>query len=112
MYEYKAFVKRVIDGDTCEVIIDLGFSITFQTTLRFSRIDAYEKTLRSGQTEAEKALGLAATAYLANLIEGQTVTIQTSKQGKYGRYLAEIIYQDTNINDSMVKLGYAHYTGG
>jgi len=109
MYEYKATVINIVDGDTIDLIVDCGFGIKKEDRFRLARIDAYEKTLRYGQTEEEKALGIEATKYLNDLILNKEVIVRTEKEGKYGRYIAEIIFEDENLNDAMVKLGYAIY---
>lgn len=110
MYEYKAKVIRIVDGDTIELLIDLGFGVSKVEMTRLANIDAYEKSLRNGQTAEEKALGIEATNYLIDLLSNKDVIVKTVKDsGKYGRYIANIFYNDESISDLMVKLGYAHY---
>lgn len=110
MYEYNATIKRVIDGDTIEVIIDLGFEVQITQTLRLNRIDAYETTLRNGTTPEEKALGIEGKNFLINFLPEDTqILIRTEKNDKYDRYLAEVIYNGVNINDLMVSKNYAIY---
>jgi micrococcal nuclease len=106
MYEYKGLVTRVVDGDTVDVSIDLGFKIYFKQRFRLLGIDAPE--LRRGNEES-KMRGREATEWLKNRILNKAVLIQTEKDrtGKYGRYLCRIIFEDVNINDEMVKLGHA-----
>lgn len=58
MFEYRAIIDRVIDGDTIVAKIDLGFDIWSIQTLRLSRIDAYETRLSSKTTQEQKELGL------------------------------------------------------
>jgi micrococcal nuclease len=89
MYEYKAKVVRVIDGDTIKVEIDCGFGITFKETLRLLDIDTPE--LRA-KTKEEREHAKDAKAFLAGYTFGQDIVIRTKKdkKGKYGRYLAHI----------------------
>jgi micrococcal nuclease len=111
LYFYKATVKSVYDGDTVTVDIDLGIKTWIhEEKLRLYRINAPE--LRGDEREA----GLKSRDYLRSLIDGKEIFIETikDKQGKYGRYLAEIWLKqenDTwiNINDLMVNDGYAEY---
>lgn len=114
MYEYRATVKEVIDGDTLYAIVDLGFGVFAYQSFRFARIDAYEARLGKNTTQAEKEIGLEAKAYVKDLIEGKEILIKSQKTGKYGRYIAEIIYtdengNDVNLNDELVMKKYAVY---
>jgi len=114
-YRYSAFVKRVIDGDTIELDIDLGFSSHYHTTVRLHGIDAYEIRLGKKAGKKEKKLGLKAKQHVVTAIEGTYVQVETTKlnKGKYGRYIAIIRYMKkgnmimTNLNHELVKLGYA-----
>jgi len=108
MYEYWATVVRVIDGDTVEADVQLGFRVSLRTTFRLRGIDAPE--LRG----AERPEGLAAKEYLQRSISELThgtheLTIRTHKDrtGKYGRYLAELWIGDTNLNQALVTAGHA-----
>lgn len=111
LYFYRALVKSVYDGDTCRVDIDLGLKTWIHNEkLRLLRINAPE--LRGEEREE----GLKARDFLRQLIDGKEVFIETKKdrQGKYGRYLAEIWLQQEdgnwlNVNDFMVQSGHAIY---
>lgn len=105
-YLYDAFVDRIIDGDTIDVTIDLGFDVLIKQRLRFARINAPEKR------GASKPAGLAAKAALTKKVMlGTKVCIKTSKRGKYGRYITEVyLPSGENVNDWMVTNGYATYT--
>jgi len=111
MYEYLAEVVKVVDGDTIDVRVDLGWKITIKDRLRFNRINAWEKTGK------EKALGIPAKEFVEEKIPpGTIIKIQTFKEGKYGRYIAEILYSLDpegmhwiNLNDELVKRGHARY---
>ena len=111
MYEY--FVKevtKVVDGDTIDVIIDLGFDILFQSRVRLAGIDTPESRTSD---KMEKALGLEAKAYLKHAIDkSKSVVIRTEKMDsseKYGRILGWLYANgDTeSINDKMINDGYA-----
>jgi len=108
MYEYKAKVHRIIDGDTIDVVIDLGFEMSSRQRLRLYGIDTPEVRTRDLE---EKARGKAAKARLLQMINGckREVIIQTLKRGKYGRILAKILNPDTreNFNQMLLKEGHA-----
>jgi len=100
MYEYKALVTRVVDGDTFEMKVDLGFDISVNTIFRLKDIDTPE-TWRP-RNEAERAHGEQATLAVKDLIEGEIVTIRTYKKGKYGRYICDVIINDVNLADYII----------
>ena len=90
MYEYKATIRRVVDGDTVDVTLDLGFDILYNNRIRLLGIDTSE--IRTRDLE-EKALGLAAKDRVKELCPvGSTVILKTTKddRGKFGRILGEI----------------------
>ena len=95
MYEYKCIVKRIVDGDTIVVDIDLGFGVWMKDQhMRLNGVDTPEK--RTSDL-VEKAFGLYATAYVeAIMVVGSEYTIITSKNttGKYGRILADFKLDD------------------
>jgi len=107
LYNYIGKVISVYDGDTVKVDIDLGFSLTFtRVTLRLSRINAPE------MRGVERSKGIISRDFLRSQILGKTIKIKTirDKKGKYGRYIAELFYQDgTSINDDLVTRGLAVY---
>jgi len=105
MYNYTAKVIKVVDGDTIDVEIDLGFDIWHKTRLRLAHIDAFERG-----TE----LGSKATQYVIEALSSQpTCEITTHKTDKYGRYLAEVFVNGSSLNKSLVDIGLAvPYEGG
>ena len=119
MYTYRAEVVKVVDGDTIDVDIDLGFEVWVRNVrLRLNRIDAYETRLYKGTTEEEKELGLKAKAYLQQQFDDNPtqVYVNTKEKGKYGRWIAEVEIrrdaddiQPLNMSDALVSLGYAVY---
>tara|TARA_R100001440_G_scaffold19195_2_gene32417 strand:+ start:3996 stop:4382 length:387 start_codon:yes stop_codon:yes gene_type:complete len=112
MYEYKIKeVVKVVDGDTVDVILDLGFDMFKKERIRLNGIDAPES--RTLDTE-EKALGIDAKEFLERRLEDcDNLWVATEKDGKYGRMLGDIWCSATNINEEMVLRGYAwKYDGG
>ena len=103
MYEYLATVERVIDGDTLDVVMHLGFKITTHQRLRLADVDTPE-TWRP-KTLMERVHGEEAKDYVKNLIEGEDVIITTSKTGKYGRYIAHVRLPNSTktINELLVE---------
>jgi micrococcal nuclease len=111
MYEYFVKeVKSVVDGDTIDVIIDLGFDILFASRVRLAGIDTPESRTTD---KAEKTLGLESKEYLKKqLKDAKSVIIKTEKMNsseKFGRILGWLyINGDTeSINDKMINDGYA-----
>ena len=114
MYKYKCKLVRVVDGDTADVMIDLGFDTWIKSRLRFKGVDTWEKRTRDKE---EKIKGLAATAFTQTYLElneGQ-FTIQSYGKGKYGRVLAEIFIdgEEKSLNQLLIENGHAYiYEGG
>jgi len=108
MYEYACEVERVVDGDTVDVVLDLGFDILYKSRVRLYGIDTPESRTRNLD---EKARGKMATAYLEQAISnGDKVVIQTKlkdSRGKFGRVLGDVVIDGLNINQTMVENNYA-----
>lgn len=111
MYEYYVRkVENVVDGDTIDVLIDLGFDILFQSRVRLAGIDTPESRTKDLK---EKALGIESKEYLKkHLKDAKSVVIKTEKMDsseKYGRILGWVyINGDTeSLNDKMINDGYA-----
>lgn len=96
-FEYAKCVK-VIDGDTIDIEIDLGFSVKIKQRFRLARINTPERG-KEGWT--------AATNYMLDNVFLNPVVIRSEKLDKYGRFLAELWVGDLNINDEMLRLGLA-----
>ena len=114
MYEYAVKeITKVIDGDTVDVVIDLGFNLSKKERVRLAGIDTPES--RTRDTE-EKVFGLEAKAYLKTRLENcEKLIVKTEKDGKYGRMLGWFYSyeEETSINIEMVEKGYAwEYDGG
>jgi micrococcal nuclease len=103
MYEYTCKVERVVDGDTIDVVLDLGFDILYKSRVRLYGIDTPESRTRN---KDEKARGKMATAFLEDAINnGKQVVIQTKlkdSRGKFGRVLGDVVVDGININQSMI----------
>lgn len=112
MYHYKATVRRVIDGDTVDMNMDLGFGVSKLVRIRLWGIDAPE--LKGD----ERSEGLAAKAYLEGLLPvGVSAEVYTrkDKEAGWGRYVGEVYSLTSDhsiefsISDEMVEAGYARY---
>ena len=119
-YIYRGKLLRVVDGDTIDALIDVGFDIWLKKRVRFSEIDTWESRTRNLE---EKKLGLAAKARTKELLEEVSskpnyFRIKSHGLGKYGRLLGEIYIQDNDgqqicINKQLIKEGHAYtYDGG
>jgi micrococcal nuclease len=111
MYEYFVEeVKSVVDGDTIDVVIDLGFDILFASRVRLAGIDTPESRTTD---KAEKVLGLEAKEYLKKqLKDAKSVVIRTEKMNsseKYGRILGWVYINgdSESVNNKMINDGYA-----
>ena len=110
MYIYKAKLDRVVDGDTVDAHIDLGFDITIHKRIRLAGIDSPESRTRDLE---EKAKGLASKDKLVELLGEGDFILESKEVGKYGRVLGTLIVEDVNINDTLVEEGFAvEYWGG
>ena len=103
MYEYSCKVERVVDGDTVDVVLNLGFDIMYKSRVRLYGIDTPESRTRNLD---EKARGKMAGAFLKNKIDaGEKIVIQTKlkdSRGKFGRVLGNIIVDGISINQLMI----------
>lgn len=109
MYEYRALVTRVVDGDTFHAAVDLGFKISTNTTFRLGGIDTPE-TWRP-KSEAERVHGQAAKQRVKDLIDQKEVIIRTAKTGKYGRWIAYVILDDgKDLGQLLINEGFEKRT--
>ena len=103
MYEYSCTVDRVVDGDTCDVVLDLGFDILYRCRVRLYGIDTPESRTRD---KDEKVRGKLASAFLQEAIDsGDKVVIETKlkdSKGKFGRVLGNVMVDGVNINQMMI----------
>ena len=119
-YIYRAKLVRVVDGDTVDALIDVGFDIWFKKRIRFKGLDTWESRTRNLE---EKALGLKDKARTKELLESVSsksgyFRLKSYGLGKYGRVLGELFIMDKegkqwNINETLIKEGHAYiYEGG
>ena len=121
MYNYNATCVRVIDGDTIDAEIDLGFDIKVTKRIRLGGINAPESRTRN---KVEKKLGLAAKERLKEMMEGAANCFELESQelGKFGRVIGRLhidkiagkdVITKVCVNDCLVKEGHAvAYDGG
>ena len=107
-------IDRIVDGDTIDISIDLGFDLTKKERVRLAGIDTPEKRTKN---QKEKEMGYQATEFLEmHLMEATKLTVRTEKDGKFGRMLGWLYKTDedtTSINQIMIDKGYAWaYDGG
>jgi micrococcal nuclease len=119
-YIYRAKLDRVVDGDTVDAMIDVGFDIWVKKRIRYMGIDTWESRTRDLD---EKKKGLAAKARNKDLLMNVSskpgyFRLKSHGVGKYGRVLGEIFIQDAegvqyNINETLVNEGHGYvYDGG
>ena len=114
MYEYKCKVTRVVDGDTVDIDIDLGFGVWLhKERVRIYGIDTPESRTRD---LAEKKFGLMAKEFVKKFVKGDkrniksNIILRTQKydaKGKFGRILGDIIVDGTSLSDTMIKEHHA-----
>ena len=112
-YNYDVEVKRVVDGDTVDVMIDLGFNTHIKRRVRMYGIDTPESRTRDLE---EKKKGLAAKERLKEILASDNIIMKSHGKGKYGRILGEMYVekdQEISVNDILVREGHAKkYFGG
>ena len=113
MYEYNVKVVKIVDGDTVDVDIDLGFGMTYKKQrVRMKGIDTPESRTRD---LVEKEKGLKAKARVEELLastDGNFI-LYSKGVGKYGRCLGTLFVDDTDINKTLINEGHAtEYFGG
>jgi micrococcal nuclease len=109
MYQYKAKVIRVVDGDTLDAQIDLGFDVWVKKRIRLADINAYECRTRDKE---EKAKGLRAKMWLIALLDGHDneFIVESTEVGKYGRCLGYIYVGprgSSTVNQQLIDEGHA-----
>jgi micrococcal nuclease len=114
MFDYKCKITRVVDGDTVDIDLDLGFKLSKKDRVRLSGIDTPESRTRN---LAEKKLGLEAKEFLKAWCKKHKgdIIIHTESEGKYGRLLGALYSSESkqSVNDLMLEAGHAWpYDGG
>ena len=112
--EYQCELIRVLDGDTIDCYIDLGFDLKIKKRIRYMGIDTWESRTRDKE---EKVKGLAAKARNKELLEAGTFKIISHGTGKFGRVLGEVFVETENglesVNQILINEGHAYeYDGG
>ena len=97
-FEYNGTLIKVLDGDTIDCWIDLGFDLKIRKRIRYMGIDTWESRTKNLD---EKKLGLAAKARNKELLEGGVFKIVSHGTGKFGRVLGEIFVQEEAVGDSV-----------
>ena len=114
-FGYSCKLDRVVDGDTCDALIDLGFDTFVKKRIRFYGVDTWESRTKNKE---EKVKGLAAKAYVKDLLENSDdgkFSIISHGVGKYGRVLGEIFVKghEKSVNELLKENGHAYeYDGG
>ncbi len=106
MYEYNATLDRVVDGDTVDALVDLGFDTWKKVRIRLMGIDAWESRTRDLE---EKEKGIAAKNRVIEILKqgDNKFILKSHGVGKYGRCLGEIIVEGVNINNQLINEGHA-----
>ena len=109
MYTYKVTIVRVVDGDTIDVDIDLGFGMTYSNQrIRLSGIDTPECRTRD---DVEKQFGFLAKRFVESLVgePGSTCTLQSHafEKGKFGRILGDIVVDGKSMSETMIQEHHA-----
>ena len=107
---YSAKLQRVVDGDTCDALIDLGFDTWVKKRIRFYGVDTWESRTRDLE---EKKKGLEAKAYVKDLLENSDdgkFSIISHGKGKYGRVLGELFVKghEKSVNELLKENGHAY----
>ena len=110
MYEYKASLDRVVDGDTIDVVVDIGFYTKIKERLRLAGIDAPE-VYGAKKNSKEYLKGVEAKEYVEKRLQenNDEMIIKTDKVGKYRRWVALIFLDDSKktLNQELVEQGLA-----
>jgi micrococcal nuclease len=113
MYEYRATVLKVVDGDTIDLDIDLGLRTHVNERIRLDGINTPESNSKVAE---ERTAAAAATEFLRSLLTDPKVLVKTKKdaQEKFGRYLGVVTNSaGVNVNEALVAAGHAKpYSGG
>jgi|TARA_B100000035_G_C20969738_1_gene540469 micrococcal nuclease len=110
MYKYNAKLDRVVDGDTVDALVDLGFNTWKKVRIRMHGMNAPESRTRDLD---EKARGIASKIRLEEILESGQFTLQSMGVGKFGRCLGILYVDGSNVNQMLITEGHAtEYYGG
>jgi len=109
-HNYSAKLDRVVDGDTCDALIDLGFNTFVKKRIRFFGVDTWESRTRNLE---EKKKGLVAKEFTKDLLENSDngkFVIKSHGVGKYGRVLGELFVKghESSVNELLKENGHAY----
>ena len=112
MYEYKVTLDRIVDGDTIDVTVDLGFTVWLaKQRVRLYGLDTWESRTRNLEVKAKGLLAKAVTKQMVS--EAAEIILISHGKGKYGRILGEVICDGVSLNDALIENGHAVvYDGG
>jgi endonuclease YncB( thermonuclease family) len=111
MHTYNAKVLRVVDADTFDLLVDLGFNVTIKERFRLAVVDAPESW--RPKTKAEGIHGELAKSVIETLLNDKDITVNTYKGDKYGRWLCDIIVDKVDVaeylkeNDLVKRASYS-----
>ena len=106
MYRYKVEVTRVVDGDTVDVDIDLGFGMVYKKQrVRMMGIDTPESRTRNLE---EKFYGKASKANLVRILDGKDIELESHDKGKFGRILGELFIGDSKYSINQQQIDEFH----
>ena len=108
LFNYNCTLLRVVDGDTCDAMVDLGFNVQFKTRIRFYGVDTWECRTRDKE---EKKKGLLAKEFTKDFLESEkSFVLQSHGVGKYGRCLGTIWNKEMSkcLNEELKKEGHAY----
>jgi micrococcal nuclease len=119
-YIYRAKLDRVVDGDTVDALIDVGFDIWFKKRIRFMGLDTWESRTRDLEEKKKGKLAKERTRQLLEEVSSKPgyFRIKSHGLGKYGRVLGEIFIMDKDgkqwsVNETLITEGHAYvYDGG
>jgi micrococcal nuclease len=103
-YIYNAKVTNIVDGDTIDVEVDLGFYVYHQLRLRLAGIDTPEM---NSKILEERMSARAAKDYVTDRLLDKEVTLKTYKKDKFGRFLADVFINGNNVNEELLATGLA-----
>ena len=110
LYNYKCTVIRVIDGDTLDAMIELGFDVKVKKRIRLVGVDTWESRTRNLE---EKKKGLLAKEFTKDFLKGGVFTVRSHGLGKFGRLLGSVFVDKKCLNDELIKEGHGYsYFGG
>ncbi len=119
-YIYRAKLDRVVDGDTVDALIDVGFDIWFKKRIRFMGLDTWESRTKDLEEKKKGKLAKARTKELLEKVSSKSgyFRLKSHGLGKYGRVLGEIFIMDKDgkqwsVNETLISEGHAYvYDGG